>query len=922
MIDPEELRRQIEAEAERLRQERRGTLSTDDPEALRQGIEQEAQRLRGERQGQIAVAPEAGGESRFKSLLRGARRLAAGQGPLSRVVNPRRYSALNLPQGPLSRAVNPPATKYVVDPLSALSEAGAQITASGPLARRVPDRFRLLGTQPITLEEGTAFGELTRGRPLTDVGALLLEELAAKNAAQQLGTQALFDPLNVVPGVGFAKLPRLGAQTARVSTAAAAGARIPPPIAGVSRQPGAVRPVRPTGPLRAEPGPTRPDSLEFPAEFLSNLDEGTPPNVGVRGIRQTAGPPISAGVSDLPESVVPLERGVTEALPAPDKDPLIQKARRILRRAERVSGGEKRTLDAAERRRRFAAGMGSAEGVPLRERSRRFFGAHAGEFPTLDVRFRGDEVFTAAEHDELLKRIYAPGVLREGYHQENTAAAYSKLFMEDVAILPTPGELQLLERVFGAKFVREIIKKKRNATQAVWDEFLSLWNLPRAVVASFDLSATGRQGGMLGPGNAREWASSFRAQLDAFKSEKYASKVWDEIYFDPDFERFADIGNLSLTRRGTAAQFADREEVYMTKHIGKLLAPSERAYVTGLNKLRWDVMKKMVSTIERGGIKATDEELRAAGSFINIATGRGNLGALQPLAPILNGVMFSPRFAASRFQALSLPIAAYRNPAIRKQVAKDLVAFLSFGALTNWLLHEAGADVALDPRSGQWGKAQVGNTRIDVWAGMQPTMRLIARLYMAQGKTSLGKVYSTDDEGLIAKHRRIKDQNIRGEGGRKLTDEEFALEGRFLPARAAVLKKFMRSKLAPVPGELLTQITGFDWLGEPTEASQFKLPPTSLANIRRNPLIENMTPILVQDILDAIEIEDNPWLIGGIAALSTVGVGTGTYETSADIAEETFPEGYTPTQEDRKRIREELQRRRTGERPGAGALVR
>ena len=71
----------------------------------------------------------------------------------------------------------------------------------------------------------------------------------------------------------------------------------------------------------------------------------------------------------------------------------------------------------------------------------------------------------------------------------NTYTALNKLLSGKI---PTDSELELLERMYGSE-LGEALAAKRTKGQKIWDATLSVLNLPRAVLASFDLSAPLRQ---------------------------------------------------------------------------------------------------------------------------------------------------------------------------------------------------------------------------------------------------------------------------------------------------------------------------------------------------------------------------------------------------------------------------------------------
>ena len=592
-------------------------------------------------------------------------------------------------------------------------------------------------------------------------------------------------------------------------------------------------------------------------------------------------PPPTGGVP--PGAAPPVPPSMPDPRTPPGQDPIIQKALKVIKGVKRVSKKEQATAFAAERKIRFARGMEASEGLPIQQGYKPFFSAQAGDFPRSDISPIVGQ-FSEEEVAHLFRRIEAPGVLRPGYDRANAAAALADLLHPSTAKIPMPRDLALLERAFGEEFARRLYNKKRTASQAIWDEFIAGWNLPRSMVASLDLSATLRQGAILAPGNFPQWRASVAAELKAMRSEVYAVKAWDDIYLHPNFERLTNAG-LSLTERGAVAPLLAREEAFMSRWASRIpgIRASERAYVTMLNKLRFDTANKMLTALETKGLSESEaaRHLEGVADFINWTTGRGPAlpggkmgGGAQA---VLNGLMFSPRFMTSRFATLSLPITAYRNPAIRVKLATDLVAWVGVTSMVVALAKMSGADVEVNPLSGQWGLIRIGRTRYDPWAGMRPVGRLIAGLMWGQGKSSLGKIYSTDDQDLISKRMRLKSEG-------KLSDEEFAKSGRFLPARSSVLIRFLRSKLQPLAGETWDQATGKDWLGGEATPGQ-----ALSKDVRVNLFAQNLLPILAQDIMDAVIAGERPTTIASAATASSLGLGASTYWTAADVGREEFP---------------------------------
>src|SRR5262249_15573634 len=154
--------------------------------------------------------------------------------------------------------------------------------------------------------------------------------------------------------------------------------------------------------------------------------------------------------------------------------------------------------------------------------------------------------------------------------------------------------------------------------------------------------------------------------------------------------------------------------------------------------LRMDVFSKYKGVIDKAGMPTQDAQraYQAAAKWINVATGRGSLGKkFDDAAPFLSQILFAPRFAASRLQALN-PVTYIKNYAdpvtriVAKEQMKDLVTYLGAVATTMGLAKAAGADVSLNPNSSDFLKIRVRNTVLDPGAGLVQVMRLAIRTGM------------------------------------------------------------------------------------------------------------------------------------------------------------------------------------------------
>ena len=375
-------------------------------------------------------------------------------------------------------------------------------------------------------------------------------------------------------------------------------------------------------------------------------------------------------------------------------------------------------------------------------------------------------------------------------------------------------------------------------------------------MATADLSAPLRQGIFL-VGRPKQWLPAFRDMFKYAFSEKAYQDAMTSYKAHPNYQ-LAREGKLALT--DMSSNLLKREEVFMSNLVekipgfGKIARGSNRAYSGFLNKLRFDTFNDLVSTAQKQGVKIEGKRLGDLASFINSATGRGNLPkTLEKAAPILNATFFSPRLMASRINLLNPATYVNYDPFVRKEALKSL---LGFGATATTILGLAslgGAKVGTDPRSADFGKIKVGNTRYDILGGFQQYIRLASQLLT-------GKVISSTTGKMIT----------LGEGYKPLT-------------RKDILMRFFEAKEAPVASFITALVTGQTGIGEPVNI------PTEVLN--------RFMPMMLQDFYELAKDKDSigKALVMGLPGI--FGVGSQTYGKSE------YVEGVNPIGQKTSQIR-------------------
>ena len=94
------------------------------------------------------------------------------------------------------------------------------------------------------------------------------------------------------------------------------------------------------------------------------------------------------------------------------------------------------------------------------------------------------------------------------------------------------------------------------------------------------------------------------------------------------------------------ARIEKREESFMSALASRLpgIAGSERAYVVGLNKMRFEAWKTKYRQLQAQFPEGVpDNVVSDLNRLLNVVTGRGPIGWLTEGGPMLNALLFSPR---------------------------------------------------------------------------------------------------------------------------------------------------------------------------------------------------------------------------------------------------------------------------------------
>lgn len=349
-----------------------------------------------------------------------------------------------------------------------------------------------------------------------------------------------------------------------------------------------------------------------------------------------------------------------------------------------------------------------------------------------------------------------------------------------------------------AKAIRELTGQAEKQGRTWKNAVGEILSTPRAALATADFSAPLRQGAVLGSRFPKQFGKAMYESVKYFfKPGAYEKAMYDltqrPTYSLMKSRKLAVQAAEELT--GTEEQFLSNilESKFAKKAgVGHVVAASNRAYTGFLTKLRADVFDKILVDSKAAGVKLGNNELDSLAKFVNSASGRGD-GKITSLVSKAQ-VLFSPKLWKSRIDTLNPGYYAKLDPTARKYALQSAASFASIATTVIGLAAAAGADVENDPRSADFGKIKVGNTRYDILGGHQQNIRLAAQL--------------------------LTGEKINSETGEIQTlgpDRGFGK-----PSRLDILYQFVENKENPVVGFASKALRGTDPTGKPiNKATEF-----------------------------------------------------------------------------------------------------
>ena len=395
--------------------------------------------------------------------------------------------------------------------------------------------------------------------------------------------------------------------------------------------------------------------------------------------------------------------------------------------------------------------------------------------------------------------------------------------------LPQKAQMKMFDQLFGTTLGTTMDRKLLTKSGKVRRHMADVMNVPRAMLASMDFSASARQGLLLMPMSPKNWAKATYAGYRAALSPEYSEFIDLEMRSNPYYNKFTGLGG-HYAQEGMGA--AGNEEAYASRFVDKIpgIAASERAYRTTLNMLRLYNFSKIAKQWE--GTSKNTKDYKKLVSFINHATGRGDLPKfMKKYSEEMNWMFFAPRMHFGIAQTWTDGFKGSKEA--RKIIAGTMAKALGSGLAVLGLAALAGVDIEGDPRSADFGLIRIGDTRINFWGAHQSLARMMVQSMMGEKKSTT--------TGMLYDKKRVE-----------------------------VLTDYLRTKMNAAPSLVLDLSRGYNMFGE-------RIQPT--VEGRGEVLLKSFTPLVWQDMYEAYQYNGMSQA-AIIAPLAMHGIGAMTYQNN------------------------------------------
>ena len=266
-----------------------------------------------------------------------------------------------------------------------------------------------------------------------------------------------------------------------------------------------------------------------------------------------------------------------------------------------------------------------------------------------------------------------------------------------------------------------------------------------SMVATLDNSFLGRQGLKTLQVHPTVWAKgAVNSFVDIWKTlggKDAHSALMADVYSRPNYL------NGSYEKAGILAKVEEQYPSSLPERIpgvGRVFKASENAFTGSAIRMRTGLYDLLAKRAAENGIDMTDAaQIKPIGKLINSLTARGQWGVKGEPA-VVRLVMWAPKMLKGHIDVLTAHGAGIglESAFARKQAAINLLKIVTETATLMTIANALKPGSAeTDPRSSDFGKIKIGNTRFDITGGAASIVTLAARISTGERKsTSTGEM--------------------------------------------------------------------------------------------------------------------------------------------------------------------------------------
>ena len=375
---------------------------------------------------------------------------------------------------------------------------------------------------------------------------------------------------------------------------------------------------------------------------------------------------------------------------------------------------------------------------------------------------------------------------------------------------PTESEMNYGASVVAFENYLELLKsEKKGALQKALDyvknpvSFVSdIAGTSKVLKSTLDDSFIGRQGirlfylGLTGDVKAgRAWTRTFFKSFDFIFNTLRGKPVLDvlraEILSDPDY-------NLMRKAKVATATIEEEFPVSWPSRIpiaGRAFKAAEVAFTGSAYYMRYRTAKNIFDIARKTGVDLTDKnQLESIGKLVNSLTARGDTGSKSQKPGLINNVIWSPKMIKAHLDVLTAH-ALDKNISsfARKRAAINLLRIASGMAAVLFIASQLLPDDAVewDPRSANFGKIRIGNTRFDITGGLGAFVVLAARSSLVLTNWVFGTKIDEVKSSITEATSKLADEGFKARTGEDVVYDFFA--NKLAPA-AAVVRDIFRNR--------------------------------------------------------------------------------------------------------------------------------